>query len=41
MLAFPRLFEDQDIGAEIVGGDRSGKPRRPEPGNSDIGFETQ
>src|SRR5271165_4708247 len=31
MLAFPRLFEDQDIGAEIVGGERSGNPAAPNP----------
>ena len=38
MLAFGRLFEDDDLGAEIVGGDRSGDTRRPEPDDDDIGF---
>jgi hypothetical protein len=29
----------QDLGAEIVGGDRSREPGRPEPGNNDIRFD--
>jgi len=38
MLAFGGLFEDHDFGAEIVGGNRSGDTRRPEPDHDDIGF---
>ncbi len=38
VLAFGRLFEDDDLGAEIVGGDRRGDARRPEPDHDDIGF---
>ena len=36
--AFGRLFQDDDLGSEIVGGDRSRDTRRPEPDDHDIGF---
>ena len=39
MLAFRRLFEDDDLGAEIVGGDGSGHTGGPEPDDNDIGFD--
>ena len=29
----------QDLGAEIVGGDRSRDTRRPEPDHHDVGFD--
>ena len=38
-LALGRLFQDDDLGAEIVRGDRGGEPRRPEPDDDDIGFD--
>jgi hypothetical protein len=38
MLALGGLFQNDDLGAEIVGGDRSGDPRRSEPDDDDIGF---
>jgi hypothetical protein len=39
MLAFRGLFHDDHLGPEIMGGDGCGKPRRPEPGDNDIGFD--
>ena len=39
VLALGRLFEDDDAGAEIVGGDRGGDPRRAEPDDDDIRFD--
>ena len=39
ILAFRRLFQDDDLGSEIVGGDGRGKPGRAEPDDNDIGFD--
>ena len=34
-----RLFQDHDLGAEIVRGDGGGDPRRAEADDDDIGFD--
>ena len=39
MLAFGRFFQDDDLGAEIMGGDGSPHTRCPEPDNDDIGIQ--
>jgi hypothetical protein len=39
MRAFRRLFEDQHLGPEVVGGDGSREPGRPDTADHDIGFE--
>ena len=39
MLALGRFFEDQNLGAEIMGGDGGGETRRPEPDDNDIGLD--
>ena len=38
-LTFGRLLQDDDLGAQIVGGDRSGHARGPETDDNDIGFD--
>jgi len=38
-LTFGRLFQDDDLGAEIVRGDRCGHARGPEADDDDIGFD--
>ena len=37
-LAFGRFFQDDDLGSQLVGGDRSGHARRPEPDDDNICF---
>ena len=38
-LAFRRFFQDNDLGSEIVGGDRSRHARCSESDDDDIGFD--
>jgi hypothetical protein len=37
-LTLGRLFQDNDLGSQIVGGDRRGDARSPDPDDDDISF---